>query len=90
MLRIHSQLCLLALFSGIVVSGCSSSGPAATVQRFYRAVESGELKAAAEMVSGSMVSMMGPKKLEAALPERDGEDQPPEWHSVPRHSFRGN
>ena len=67
MLRIHSQLCLLALFSGIVVSGCSSSGPAATVQRFYRAVESGEVKAASEMVSGSMVSMMGPKKLEAAL-----------------------
>ena len=67
MLRIHSQLCLLALFSGIVVSGCSSSGPPATVQRFYRAVESGEVKVASEMVSGSMVSMMGPKKLEAAL-----------------------
>ena len=67
MFRIHLLLCSLALFWGIVVSGCSSSGPGATVQRFYRAVESGEVKAASEMISGSVVSMMGPKKLEAAL-----------------------
>ena len=67
MLRIQLLLCSLALLWGIVAAGCSSSGPGATVQRFYRAVESGEAKAASEMVSGSMVSMMGPQKLEMAL-----------------------
>lgn len=67
MLRIHWLFCLLALFWGIVVAGCASSGPTATVERFYRAVESGEVKAASEMISGSMVSMMGPKKIKAAL-----------------------
>ena len=66
MLRAHSLVASLTLFFG-VVSGCSSSGPGATVQRFFRAVESGEVKAASEMVSGSMVAMMGPKKIEAAL-----------------------
>ena len=51
MFRIHSLLCSLALFWGIVVSGCSSLGPAATVQRYLRAIESGEVKAASEILS---------------------------------------
>ena len=67
MLRIHSLLCLLALVSGIVFAGCSSSGPARTVERFFRAVESGEVKAASAMVSESTVEMMGRKKIEAGL-----------------------
>ena len=72
MLRIQLLLCSVALLWGIVAAGCSSVGPGATVQRFYRAVESGEAKAASEMVSGSMVSMMGPKKFEMALQGETG------------------
>ena len=67
MLRIRSPLCSLALFSLLVVTGCSNSGPAATVEQFYRAVEAGELKAASELVSGSMVAMMGREKIEGLL-----------------------
>ena len=67
MLRIRSPLCSLALFSLLVVTGCSNSGPAATVEQFYRAVEAGEVKAASELVSGSVVSMMGREKFEGLL-----------------------
>ena len=67
MLRIKFLLCSLSLLWGIATVGCSSSRPGVTVQRFYRAVESGEVKAASEMVSGSMVSMMGRQKLQMGL-----------------------
>lgn len=67
MLRIHSAVVLLGLIYAFVLGGCSSSGPARTVERFYRAVESGEVKAAFEMISGAIVSRMGPKKIEAEM-----------------------
>ena len=73
MLRIRSPLCSLALFSLLVVTGCSNSGPAATVEQFYRAVEAGELKAASELVSGSMVAMMGREKIEGLLQSETAE-----------------
>ena len=63
----RSLLCLSVFFSLIVLTGCSGSGPAATVERFYRAVEAGDVKAASELVSRSLVVMMGREKIEAAL-----------------------
>ena len=59
----------LALFAALVAVGCADSGPAGTVKQFYRFVESGELEAASEMLTGRMVSMLGPDKVKAALGE---------------------
>ena len=42
-------------------------GPAATIHGFYRAVESGEVTAASEMISESTLSMLAPKKLQRIL-----------------------
>ena len=64
MLRIHSLVVLFGLVYAFAVGACSSSGPANTVDSFYRAVESGEVTAASEMVSGMMI---GPKKIRAEL-----------------------
>ncbi len=67
---IRSLLCSSTLFSLVILTGCSDSGPAATVERFYRAVEAGEVKTASEFVSGSIVAMMGREKIEAALEDQ--------------------
>ena len=69
MQRIHSLLCPLAFFSCLVLAGCSSSGsgsgPGRTVERFLRALESGDVTTASEMMGG-----VGPKSKSVSKNKR--------------------
>ena len=65
--RIHSLSYSLAFFSCLVVAGCSSSGhgsgPGRTVERFHRAVESGDVTAATNFLHPDIVSVLGRERL---------------------------
>ena len=58
-----SLLLGLALFS----TGCFSTGPADTVEQFYRNVEKGKLDDALELVSDSALSQLPAEKLKQGL-----------------------
>jgi hypothetical protein len=51
------------MLSLVVISGCGAfdRGPAATVERFYRLVERGDISEAMTLLSGSLTAMMGDK-----------------------------
>lgn len=61
-------LCVALLIA--MASACSGSGPAATAERFFRLVERGDVERATGMLTGQMVAMLGPAKIQAALAEQ--------------------
>ena len=69
--RLHSLSCSLAFFSCLVVAGCSSSGtgsgPGRTVERFHRAVESGDVTAITNFLHPDIVSALGQERLESLM-----------------------
>lgn len=65
--RNHLLLFSLALLAALIAVGCADSGPASTVKQFYRSVESGELEAVSEILTGPMVSTLSQDKLRAML-----------------------
>jgi hypothetical protein len=60
------------LFMGVffiaILSACSSS-PESTIEKFYQAVEKGEISEAKQYVSRQLLSMLGGSKIDIALTE---------------------
>lgn len=63
--RIWVVLVILA----ILLVGCSSAGPGKTVEKFFTAVEDGEIEEAMSYLSSSTVQLLGAEKWQAALIE---------------------
>ena len=57
---------ILALLIVIFLAGCSP-GPGKTVQKFFRAVDAGEVEDAMGYLSASSIQSMGYEKLQAGL-----------------------
>lgn len=51
----------------LLTAACFASGPEATVKKFYKAMENGEIEDATELLSSRIVGMLGEDKLRAAL-----------------------
>jgi hypothetical protein len=60
---------ILILFAALTSCTIFRPGPAATVRKFYKAVEAGELNEAINLLSGQARSQLGDQKLRAALAE---------------------
>lgn len=63
MRRTRTAFALLALS---LLLACAA-GPERTVQSFYRAIEKGDAKAAVDLISASLVAMVGRPKLEEGI-----------------------
>lgn len=63
----------VARIAGLVLAACVLAGcarsPESTVERFYRAVEHGELTEAQTYLSSQILGMLGPQKAAAVMSE---------------------
>ena len=60
------RVAVLGFLATVVLTGCSS-GPKATVEDFYSAVEAGKTSEAAELLSANTRQLLGPAKLQQAI-----------------------
>ena len=66
-------LSVLFMLAALAVVGCGASGPADTVEHFYRSVEAGEVDAAADLFSDQVTALINREKLKTGLAEQTRE-----------------
>ena len=66
-------LFVLFVLAALAVVGCGASGPADTVEHFYRYVEAGEVDAAADLFSDQVTALINREKLKTGLAEQTRE-----------------
>ncbi len=66
----RTQLSFACSLLAVAFLTACSPGPEKTVERFYHAVEAGDIKAAAGVISKTLVGMIGQPKMEAGLQQQ--------------------